>query len=79
MDDSDLALDMAMERLEESSDIDETSQAGSAYSGDGMNQLEVYTPSNGPSNPNPGCAARRVSYQNSGSEDSTSLSSFCTE
>lgn len=79
MDDSDLALDMALQRLDESSEIEEDSQTGSVYSGDGVSQLEVYTPSNLPSNPNPGCVARRGSYHNSGSEESTSLSSFCTE
>lgn len=79
MDDSDLALDMALERLDESSDIEEDSQTGSIYSGDGVSQLEVYTPSNLPSNPKPGYAARRGSLHQSGSEDSNSLSSFCTE
>ncbi len=77
MDDSDLALDMALQRLDESSEIEEDSHDnGSVYSGDGVSQLEVYTPSNLPST---GCVARRGSYHNSGSEESTSLSSFYTE
>ena len=80
MDDSDLALERAVQLLDresESSDIEVDSQADcSVYSEGVVNSLDLYTPSM--ANPAYG-VCRRGSLLNSGSEDSASMSSFCTE
>lgn len=83
MDDSDLALERAVQLLDresESSDIEVDSQADcsvSVYSDGVLTNLDLY---NTPSMANPAYGVcRRGSLLNSGSEDSASMSSFCTE
>lgn len=77
MDDSDLALELAVQRLDresESSDIEEDSQADCSVYSDGVTSLDLYTPNM--ANPPAYGVCGRASLQNSGSEDSAS---FCTE